>query len=263
MKTYYARLEVVRMLRDPKYLALAVGAPIGFYLLFATLFGGAPTQPGQLRGTVEIMVAMASYGAIWAAISTTGPRLAEERQIGWLLQLRAMPLPAAKVIGGKVAASLLVALPAIVLVCVTAAAVKGVSLSLAQWASLVLALWLGSAVFSVLGVAVGLTVGADAAYPVSYGLYMALSALGGLWVPPAQLPSGMKDLAVWLPTYHLADLGWRIAAGALPDVASIGNLAGWTVALAVLALLAYRLPRVPARGRRRRTVPAPVTGAGE
>lgn len=263
MKTYYARLEVVRMLRDPKYLGLAICAPIGFYLLFATLFGGGPTQPGRLGGSVEIMVAMASYGAIWAAISTTGPRLAEERQIGWLSQLRAMPLTAAQVIGAKVAASLLVALPAVVLVCVTAAAVKGVSLSLAQWGSLVLALWLGSAVFSVLGVAVGFAVGADAAYPVSYGLYMALSALGGLWVPPAQLPSGMKDVAVWLPTYHLADLGWRIAAGELPEMAGIGNLAGWAVALAVLALIAYRRPRVPTRRVRRRTASPAATGAGQ
>jgi ABC-2 type transport system permease protein len=67
MTRYYFRLECLRMLRDPRYLALAVIAPIGFYLLFATLFGGKAGPPGQLPGTVEIMVAMAAYGAITAS----------------------------------------------------------------------------------------------------------------------------------------------------------------------------------------------------
>jgi ABC-2 type transport system permease protein len=242
MTTYFLRLETVRMLRDPKYLALAIGAPIGFYLLFATLFGGSPTEPGQLPGTVEIMVAMAAYGAIWAVLSTTGPRIAEERQIGWLEQVRAMPLPAWQVLGSKVVASVLTALPAVVLVCITAAVVKGVQLAPGQWISLVVAIWIGSTVFAAMGIAIGFSVSSDFAYPLSYGLYMAMSALGGLWVPPAILPAAIKNVAVWLPTYNLAQLGWAIAAGSWPSVASIANLVGWTVLLAVLALLAYRRP---------------------
>ncbi|MGN6125138.1 MAG: ABC transporter permease [Humibacter sp.] len=245
------RLEVIRMLRDPKYLALAVLAPIGFYLLFATLFGGSPAQPGQLPGTVEIMVAMASYGAIWAVLSTTGPRISEERQIGWLAQVRAMPMPASSVIAAKIVASVITALPAIVLVCLTAAIVKGVSLSPGQWAALVVVMWLGSTTFALLGIAIGFTVGADVAYPLSYGLYMALSALGGLWVPPAILPAGMKDAAVWLPTYNLADLGWRIAGGDLPTIASIANLVGWALLFGLLGAIAYRAPSLRTKPRRR------------
>lgn len=243
------------MLRDPKYLALAVLAPIGFYLLFATLFGGSPVRPGQLQGTVEIMVAMAAYGAIWAVLSTTGPRISEERQTGWLAQVRAMPLPASSVIGAKIVASVITALPAIVLVCLTAAIVKGVTLSPGQWVSLVAAMWLGSTAFAMLGIAIGFTVGADAAYPVSYGLYMALSALGGLWVPPAVLPEAMRDAAYWLPTYNLADLGWRIAGGSLPALVSIGNLVGWTALFGCLAMLAYRAPSLRVTQRRRARVP--------
>jgi ABC-2 type transport system permease protein len=238
----FLRVEVVRMVRDPKYLALAVIAPIGFYLLFATLFGGAPTRPGELPGTVQIMVAMAAYGAIWAVLSTTGPRISEERQIGWLTQVRAMPLPAAALIVSKIVATILTALPAILLVCTTAVVVKGVSLSPGQWGGLIVAMWSGSAAFAMLGVAIGFTLGADAAYPASYGLYMALSALGGLWVPPAVLPAGMRDIAGWLPTYHLADLGWRIAGGSLPTLASVGNLAAWTVIFGCLAAISYRAP---------------------
>ncbi len=256
MNTQFLHLEIIRMLRDPKYLALAVLAPIGFYLLFATLFGDSPVKPGELKGTVEIMVAMAAYGAIWAVLSTTAPRIAEERQIGWLQQLRAMPVPTSQVLAAKVAASVATALPAIVLVCTTAALVKGVSLTPGQWLALVGAMWAGSSVFAALGIAIGYALGADSAYPVSYGLYMAMSAMGGLWVPPSILPSGMAIFAHVLPTYQLASLGWRIAAGQLPALSSIAVLALWGVGLSAVTVLAYRRPRIPGLHRHH---PAPST----
>lgn len=243
MNITFVRLEITRMLRDPKYLALAVLAPIGFYLLFATLFGDDPVPPGQLKGTVEIMVAMAAYGAIWAVLSTTAPRIAEERQSGWLQQLRSMPVSTAQVFLAKVVASVAAALPTIILVCVTAAVVKGVQLSPGQWVALVAAMWLGSTTFAALGIAIGFVIGAEAAYPVSYGLYMAMSALGGLWVPPSTLPSSLTGIAHALPTYQLADLGWEIAAGHAPAVGSILVLLAWTAGLSGLALIAYRRPR--------------------
>jgi ABC-2 type transport system permease protein len=253
MTLYYLRLEVVRMLRDPKYLILAVGAPIGFYLLFATLFGDSPVKPGQLRGTVEIMVAMAAYGAIWAVLSTTGPRIAEERNIGWLQQLRTMPLRPWQILGAKVVASVATALPAIVLVCLTAAVVKGVQQTPGQWIALVVAIWLGSTTFAALGIAVGFVAGADVAYPLSYGIYMVLSALGGLWVPPAVLSDSLRNVAHMMPTYHLADLGWHIAGGHAPLLSGILILLAWTAGLAALAFLAYRRPTLAsARSPRKR-----------
>ena len=256
MTRYYFRLECLRMLRDPRYLALAVIAPIGFYLLFATLFGGKPaTAPGQLPGTVEIMVAMAAYGAIWGALSATGPRIAAERGIGWLAQLRAMPLAGRQVMAAKLAAGMAVALPALLLVCVTAAAAKDVRLAAWQWAALAGALWLGSLPFALLGIAIGYAVGSETAFPLSYALYMAMSAMGGLWVPPSQLPASFRNVADVLPTYRLADLGWQIAGGHAPTVADAAVLAGWTLGLGLLAALAYRGLR-PARSGRPREAAA-------
>lgn len=243
MALYYFRLECVRMLRDLRYLALAVLAPIGFYLLFSTLFGGSPSSPGQLKGTVEIMVAMAAYGAVWGALSATGPRIAQERSVGWLDQLRAMPLTSRQVMTGKLAAGMAVVLPSLVLVCLTGALAKGVSLHLWQWAAIVGAMWIGSLPFALLGIMLGYLVGADAAFPLSYGLYMAMSAIGGLWVPPSQLPASFLDVARVLPTYRLADLGWHIAQGTAPSATDAAALAGWAFGLGLLGVLAYRRPR--------------------
>jgi ABC-2 type transport system permease protein len=236
------RLECLRMLRDPRYLALAVLAPVGFYLLFASLFGHAPVARGALPGTVEIMVAMAAYGAIWGALAATGPRLAHERSSGWLGHLRSMPVRGWQVLAAKLTAGMAVALPALLLVCATATATEAVRLASWQWVALVAALWLGTLPFALMGVAVGLTVGAETAFPLSYGLYMATSALGGLWVPPAQLTSGMRAAAAALPTYRLADLGWRIAAGGSPSWTDALVLAAWAAGFAALAAGAYRRP---------------------
>ncbi len=240
MIAYYLRLEIVRMLRDLRFIALAVVAPIGFYLLFATLFGGQPAPPGQLGGNVEIMVAMAAYGAMWAVMSTTGPRIAQEREIGWLQQVQAMPVKSGQLLAAKVVASLAMALPAIVLVCATAAVVKGVQLTAGQWLGLVGSMWIGSMPFAALGIAIGYALSADAAFPVSYGLYMALSAIGGLWVPPAVLPESFRQVARVLPSNRLADLGWQIAGGHAIRWSSVGVLAAWTIGLALIAVLAYR-----------------------
>jgi ABC-2 type transport system permease protein len=249
MGLYYFRLECLRMLRDPRYLALAVIAPIGFYLLFATLFGGKQDGPGhELPGTVEIMVAMASYGAIWGALSATGPRISHERGSGWLEQLRAMPLAGSRVLGAKLAAGMVVALPALVLVCATGAAAKDVRLGFGQWAALALAIWVGSLPFALMGIAIGYAVGAETAFPLSYALYMAMSAMGGLWVPPSQLPSSFVHVADALPTYRLADLGWHITSGHAPTLADVLVLVGWTVGFGALALLAYRRPLRTRRG---------------
>jgi len=253
---YYLRLECVRMLRDPRYLALAVLAPIGFYLLFSSIFGGGPVPPGQLGGTVEIMVAMAAYGAIWGVLSATGPRISQERASGWVEQLRALPLNARPVVLSKLAAGMLVALPAILLVCLTAVLARGVRLDAWQWAALVPLVWLGSLPFALLGTAVGYAVGAETAFPLSYALYLAMSALGGLWVPPARLSAPLRQAAYLLPSYRLADLGWSVAAGHAPGWADAAVLAGWTLLLGALAALAYHRPRL----RRAARPPAPAHG---
>jgi ABC-2 type transport system permease protein len=242
MTLAFIRAETVRLLLDVRFLALAVVTPIGFYLLFATLFG-ASGGPGELPGTVEIMVAMAAYGGIWAVLSATGPRIAQEREIGWLSTVQAMPVRAGQVLAAKLIAALVAALPALGLVCATAAVAKGVRLEAWQWLAILGAMWVGTLPFAVLGVAMGYAIGADASYVVSYAVYMVMSALGGLWVPPAVLPPSFRAVAGWLPTNRLAELGWMIAGGRAPGMVPVAVLAAWTVALAAIAALAYRWQR--------------------
>ena len=251
----YLRLELARTVRDVRYLVLAIGAPVGFYLLFAAVFGGqtngAPDTFG-LPASVEIMVAMATFGAMWAALSSTAPRLARDREGGWLTFLSTTPLQPLWVLAARIAAGLLVALPAIVAVGITGVLAHGVQLSAGQWAAGLVLLWVGTLPFIALGIAIGSLTSSTVAYALSTGFYFAFAALGGLWVPPGILSPTLRDVAMTLPSYNQAALGWEVASGGRPTADNVVVLAAWTTGLALLALAAQRHPR------RRATEPAAV-----
>lgn len=241
----YIRLEMLRTVRDPFYLFLAVVVPIGFYLLFAGLFGDAPHPPGTISGSVGIMVAMAVYAGIWACLVATGPRLANERGSGWFRQLNLLPLAPWKILVGRMLVAILFALPAMLLVYATGVLVHGVQLTAIEWVGTIVLMWIGVWPFALLGIALGYVTNDTTSFGVTYGLYIALSAAGGLWVPPTVLPSGMLSIAKMLPTYHAALLGWRIADGQAPEWTSALVLAVWAVLfLLVAALFARRAARV-------------------
>lgn len=235
----YLQLEVVRALRDLRYVVLALGAPVGFYLLFAEIFSGqSAQQDGGLPPSVELMVAMATFGAMWGALSSTAPRLARDRDRGWLNVLRVTPLSPMSVLAARIAAGLLVSAPAIVAVGITARLAHSVQLSAGQWGTGFVVLWIGTLPFVILGIVIGMLTDSTTAYGVTLGLYIALAALGGLWVPPENFPSGLLHVSKVLPSYNQAELGWRIAANKAPTASSLIVLAAWTVGLVLIAYLA-------------------------
>lgn len=246
----YVRLELSQTLRDGRYLVLAVVAPVGFYLLFSSVFGGSASGPNTTFGlpaATEIMVAMATYGAIWAALSVTAPRLARDREGGWLDYLATTPLSAVWVLAARIVAALVMALPAIVAVGITAILAHGVRLEAWQWAAGLVLLWAGVLPFVVLGIVIGSLTSSIVAFAASTGLWFAFAALGGLWVPPGMLSPSLRHLASALPSYNEAALGWHVVSGTAPSATNVAVLAAWSVGLALIALAAQRRPR--RRGR--------------
>src|SRR5581483_11519917 len=205
---------------------LVVGWPVAAYLLFSTVFGSAADRAEGLDPHVEIMVAMAAFGAMGAVLMATGPRLATDRQSGWARQLRLTPLTAPAALLARVGAAMVVTLPAVCLTFVAAVAVKGVTLPAWEWPVMVVVLLVGTAPFAALGLVIGNLADGDSAMGMTTIAYFALAALGGLWMPPKVLPAGMRAVAHTLPSNRLAELAWRVAAGHAPPLAAVGVLAG-------------------------------------
>ncbi len=237
----YLVLEIRRMFRDRRFVFFTVALPVLFYLLWSNIFakGGHDAATG-LDAKTYLLVSMAAFGALGASLTTTGSRLAAERQSGWLRQLQVTPLLPRAVVTSKIIASMFLALPAVVLVSLVAVVTKDVQLSPGQWAALIGLMWVGTLPFAALGTLIGSLVGADAAQPVTVLCYFGLSILGGLWMSVSLLPKVLRSIAHWLPSNRFADLGWSVVAGHAPPASDGLVLAAWTAGLGVLAVLAYR-----------------------
>ena len=238
--TGFLTLELRRSLRDVRYLVIAVGMPIGLYLLFTGLFGSLGQRAQGLPQPVELMVAMVAYGAMWAVFSATGPRMAHERAIGWTRQLRVTPLTPVAALAGKLVTALAAALPAMVLVALTAVISHHVQLTAAQWLAMLAAMWAGVLPLALLGLAIGYLAGDEGAFPLTMALYFALGALGGLWIPLGTMPRAMQDLGQTLPSNGLAELGWRAAGGQASIPRAVLVLTAWLLGSGLVAVLAYR-----------------------
>ena len=232
----YLRLELLRSLRDRQYLALVVGWPVGAYLLFSAVFGSQPATNG-LSVDTGLMVSMATFGAFGAVLIATGPRLALDRQTGWLRQMRLTPLAPGVIFAARVIAAIVLALPAIVLTFIVGVAAHGVRLEPWQWPVLVGLLTAGCLPFAAIGLVIGAAVDADAAQGATTVVYLAMAALGGMWIPVSILPAPLQTVALALPSNRMAELGWKVAAGQAPTLAAVAILGAWFLGATIVGRL--------------------------
>jgi len=233
----YGRFEVGRLLRSWKFLAITVGFPVIFYLLFLGNQTAGKVVDGTVPWRVYLMVSMCSFGALVAALNAGGTRLSMERASGWARQLRITPIPAWSYVGTKIVASMLVVLPVIALVEVVGAGFGDVRLAATTWIGLTVLLWATSLPFAVLGVFIGFLVATEAAFPVVTGLMFVLGYFGGLFTPVDRMPGSLQFVAHLMPSYHhdalalaaldgntLAPSHWLVLAG---YVAVLGLAIAW------------------------------------
>jgi ABC-2 type transport system permease protein len=244
----YLRLEVRRTLRNRRYLVFTVVFPVMLYVLYTAILPS--TDPGStldgLTWPVYFLVSMASYGAIGASMSQAAP-IAVERRGGWVRQLRVTPLPGIAYVAAKVASSVLLTVPALLLVALAGSLVNHVDLGAGKLAATVLVLALGSIPFATLALLIGYLLDAESAQGGMVLVFFTMAILGGLFAPLEAFPDWLATIGRVVPSSHLASLGRSVAAGRLPDAVDVAVLAAWTAGLGVLA--AWRFVRDEQSGR--------------
>lgn len=234
---HYALHSAILTAKNVSFVIFTVIMPVTLYLVFSAIYGG---ESADGLGTTMIMVSMAAYGSLGAAMSG-GAQLALERRSGWFRQLMITSVPPRVFLWARAAVTMLLVLPALLLVFVAGATVGGVTATAAQWVASLSLIWLGLLPMTVLGMVVGVWVKAEAVPGVTTMLILALSLLGGLWFPVEAMPPVMEAVAPALPTYWLGELG-RFPF--LPDAefpwGGIGVLLAWSAVLTLLGALGYR-----------------------
>lgn len=237
MALSYTLISARSTFRNIRFILFTVALPVVMYLLFNNLYGDQ--TEGGLNVGAYLMVSMAAYGGIGATINA-GARIAIERQTGWNRQLRLSALSARGYLFAKAAVSLLVALPAIVLVFVAGVVFGSADLTLGQWIGCGVALWISLIPFGILGLVIGFLTNVDSAQPLTMLAYMTLAILGGLWFPVSQFPTFLQHLAKILPSYWAAEIAREPLAHAAIPAEGVVVLAAWAAGLGLLAMVAYR-----------------------
>lgn len=233
----YVRLEVRRTLRDRGFVVFGIGMPVVMYVLMTTIGVGA--DGAAMEWKTASMVGMAAYGALGAAIGS-GTGVAEDKQLGWLRQLRITPLSPVRVVVGRGLTASVTVLPAIAAVLLVGALLNGVRMAAWQWAALTVLLWLGTAPFILLGLGNGYRLSAQSTGVVNTGCMVLLSIIGGLWFPIELFPGWLRAPASWTPGNRFAALGHSVTQGEAPGLGTVAVLTVWLALFGSYAVYAYR-----------------------
>ena len=231
---HYALHSVAMLARNWGFVLFSVAMPVVLFVLFAQLFGAQGTG-----GSAPIMISMAAYGSIGAAMSG-GAQLALERRSGWFRQLSLTALPSRMFLWARAMVIMVLVLPALLLVFGAGAAIGGVRAPATTWLASLGLMWLGLLPLTVLGIVIGVWVKAEAVQGLTTLVLLVLSLLGGLWFPAAYMPTGMQNIAHALPSFWLAELGRYPFGGTAFPWTGVWVLALWCAVLTVLGGLGYR-----------------------
>lgn len=232
------RAECLRYLRSPSFLLPTLLFPAVFFLMFGVVLAGhnSPDAPRFL------LASYSTFGVMAPGLFGFGMSLALERDNGLLTLKRAMPMPPAAYLLGKMVMAMLMAALISALLQTLALGFANVQLHVAQVLRLAVVCILGAVPFCALGLLLGTLVKGHGAPAVVNLLYLPMAFLSGLWFPLSMLPSLVRNLAPLWPSYHLnalaqAALGFEVGS-ALPHVLWLAVFSA-----VVFAIAAYRLRR--------------------
>ncbi|NUR09498.1 MAG: ABC transporter permease [Nocardioidaceae bacterium] len=235
------RDELRSIVREPTSLFFGILMPVGIFVLFNLLYGHDAVQ-GLSAGTAMVAT-FGTYGVITVASLQPGIGVAQDRDLGWLRMKRVSAVPIWISLTAKATAALLYGVGVLVLMG-SAAAAFGTLLA-SPWAlsRVALVLLLGSVPFTLFSVAVGFRFRTGAANALLNAVLFPLAVLSGLWMPIRLLPSVVRDIAEFLPTYHLAQLGLA-QLGQGTSLLHVLALVVTTVVAAGVAAASYRHARI-------------------
>jgi ABC-2 type transport system permease protein len=236
---HYTLYSTLLTAKNFSFLIFSVTMPVILYVVFSKMFA-ASGDGGGTDWAAMIMVSMAAYGSLGAAMSG-GAQLAVERRSGWFRQLTLTVLPPSAFLWSKAAVIMCVVLPALLLVFAAGFLIGGVRAPVLVWLTSFVLMWLGLIPLTILGVVIGLWVKAEAVQGLTTLLLLVLAMLGGLWFPVELMPRLMQSIAQVLPSYWLGELGrYPFLPGASFPWAGVAVLLGWAAGLSVLGALGYR-----------------------
>ena len=227
------KAEIARLRRNRRYVLFTVALPVVLYLIFAkqnaTAYG--------VSFKAFYMVGMASFGAFAGAFNNNVIRISQERKDGWIRQLRLTPLPANAYVVAKIVASMVTAVPSILIVLLLGRFYGGVQMAGWKWVVIFVTIWLGTLIFAALAVALGYKLNPDSVQPVAFVVYFFFVIFGGLWFP---LSGGLRKFGEITPTYRIVQISTGVLTSGTVSWVNVAAILIWLAIFVALAVLAVR-----------------------
>jgi ABC-2 type transport system permease protein len=232
-----ARSECLRYLRYPGFLIPTLCLPTLFYLMFGVVLGHANGADAPRY----LLAAYGTFGVMAPGMFGFGVSLAMERDGGLLMLKRALPMPPAAYLIGKMLMAMLVAAMVVTLLLSIAVLIAHVPLQPLQVLRLFAVDLFGVLPFCALGLLLGTLVKGQAGPALINMIYLPMAFLSGLWFPLSVMPKVLQQLAPVWPSYHLNQLA--LAAVGFDRGAVWSNALALCAFTAVFLLLAVRRMR--------------------
>ena len=232
----YTRYELLRNLRNWRFLILGLAFPLVLYVTVAGTNRHAAFD--SISFPVYFMTAMATLGTMAAVVSGCAI-IATERATGWTRQMRITPLPARTYFRAKVVVGYLRALLTLVILALAGTAL-GVRLPAQGWLTVLGLFLVGLIPFAVLGILLGHLIGADAAAVATGGIVTLFALLGGVYGFQVATSGPVLAIIKALPSYWLVQAGKTALGGHDWPAEGWIVIAAWTVVLVPLAVRVYR-----------------------
>jgi ABC-2 type transport system permease protein len=211
-------------------LVAAIGFPVIFLVLFVGVFGNHPVGAGHVKAATYYVPGIAALAVVVASFTNLVTALVSQRESGILRRRRATPVPAQVLIAAQAVTTLLVSLAGVAVLLGIGWLGYGVTLHAAAVSGVLLTTLVGSVACSCLAYALSTAISSvDSATPTVQAVSLPLYFISGVFIPNADLPPWLQDVAKAFPVEHLAD-GLHHAF----DPAVHGTAVPWTD-LAVLA----------------------------
>ena len=207
-----ARRGLIHMKRQPEQLSDATIQPIMFVLLFAYVFGGAITVPGDdgagdaqryreflMGGIIAQTIVFSAFGVAYA--------IANDRKNQAIDRFRSMPIARGAVLGGQAVANLIKALLPILLMSATGLLVgwriRGSLVDTIGAYALMVAfsfamIWIGVFLGSIVSTPEGVT-------GIAFAVLFPITFIASTFVPLTSMPGPLRTVASWNPTTTLSD----------------------------------------------------------
>jgi ABC-2 type transport system permease protein len=236
--------ELKLFAREPMLLFWGLVFPVG---LLVVLGIAGPNKPQHSLGNVKLIVAYTPVVMMFTvtilAVSALPTALASYRDKGYLRRLSTTPVGAVRLLAAQVILNFALAAAAVVLVALVSHFAFSVALP-RQLAGFVLAMVLTLAAMLSLGTLVAAVAPTQRiAAAVGSLLFFPLMFFAGLWVPQAEMGTGLRDVSHYSPLGAAVPAVQNAIAGHWPGTVHLLVLAGYAVVLCVAAARLFRWER--------------------